>query len=136
MSVPKGTRIHVEFDAVVEEDQDYDHRATYLVRSEKTGSFHYVFIHDDYFTEDEWRDVKVAPPVVPRFWPPQEGDIWTLDGHPPATTYYAYRDDDAKELKFMADGIGYCTYPIHDGADYEGMGWTLLFRNGKPVDIG
>lgn len=133
MSVPEGTRVHVEFDGVVKGPVDYSHYATQLVESDSSGSNHHVFITFA-GTSGDVTIVGEPKPERPKYWPPQNGDVWTLDDHPGVTAYYVYTDDDTRELMFMADGLGYCTYPVKDDAGFVDMKWRLLFRNGQAID--
>ena len=122
-----GTKVHVEFDGIVDPDIVPDRAWAVAVSDDPNdardiGCLHYVNWESDFVT-------KVADPV-PENWPPQPGDTWRLKSVP--SYFYHVMRDNIGDGSYNGDNRLYW-YTPQGGYKYEiNLGnpdmWELAYR--------
>lgn len=117
-----GTRVHVEFDGIVDPDIIPERFWGVAVNDgdEYNGRLHYV----------NWQSDKVTlvSPPVPENWPPQPGDTWRLVIEP--TQIYHVMRNSIGDGSHNGDGLLYFYTPF-GGYKYKIAnpdGWELAYR--------
>lgn len=139
-----GTKVHVEFDAIVEKPNDYDYikgtssglhansdyESGFLkVRDTENCLYHYVWATPNYVDGSDHLISVIVPPDWEKHGGAQVGDIWEANGR----EYFAYASSWGFRLTlFPVDGTGISYF--HDTLDeFAELNPRLVRRRGEAV---